>query len=140
MGILTREQIEAIDDMTTKTVEVEVPEWGGSVRLRPMTVTELDEYSNAIVRAKLTGLADFRSRLVAYCMCDAHGVRLFDEKHIQGLAKHNAVVVNRLYEECDKLNDISPRKVEEIAGNYEAGQPESFASDLPAISDEPSKK
>lgn len=139
MGILTKEQIEAIDDMTSKTVEVEVPEWGGSVRLRPMTVTELDEYSNAIVRAKLTGLADFRSRLVAYCMCDANGVRLFDEEHIKGLAKHNAVIVNRLYEECDRLNDISPRKVEQIAGNSEAGQSESSALGLPAILVEPSK-
>lgn len=139
MRILTKEQIEAIDDMTSKTVEVEVPEWGGSVRLRPMTVTELDEYSNAIVRAKLTGLADFRSRLVAYCMCDSNGVRLFNEKDIQGLAKHNAVIVNRLYEECDKLNDISPRKVEEIAGNSEAGQSESSASGLPAILVEPLK-
>lgn len=139
MGILTKEQIEAIDDMTSKTVEVEVPEWGGSVRLRPLTVTELDEYSNAIVRAKQNGLANFRSRLVAYCMCDKNGVRLFDEQHIEGIAKRNAVIVNRLYEACDRLNDISPRKVEEIAGNSEAGQSESSASGSPATLVEPSK-
>lgn len=139
MGVLTREQIEAIDDLTTTMVAVQVPEWGGAVNLRPMTVRELDEYSNAVVRAKDTGLADFRSRLVAYCLCDDKGNRLYADHEVEMLARHNAVVVNRLYEACDKINDITPRKVEEVGGNSHAGQPASSASGLPAISGEPSK-
>lgn len=138
MGILTREQIDAIDDLTVKMIEVEVPEWGGSVFIRPMTVSELDDYSNAVVRAKAKGLSDFRSKLVAYCLCDAKGERLYSDEEIQLIARHNAVVVNRLYEASDALNDISPRKVEAVAGNSPAGQPESSDSGLPATSTEPS--
>ncbi len=138
MGILTREQIEAIDDLKVKMVEVPVPEWGGSVYIRPMTVRELDDYSNAVVRAKEKGLPDFRSRLVAYCLCDEKGERLFSDADVDALSRHNAVVVNRLYEACDKLNDISPRKVEEVGGNSVAGQPESSGSGSPATSTEPS--
>lgn len=138
MGILTREQIDAIDDLKVKMVEVSVPEWGGSVYLRPMTVRELDEYSNAVVRAKDKGLADFRSRLVAYCLCDANGVRLFSDDEVEALARRNAVVVNRLYEACDALNDITPKKVEEVGGNSPAGRPEFSDSGSPATSVEPS--
>jgi hypothetical protein len=140
VGILTRSQIESIDDLTAKMVVVEVPEWGGSVYLRPMNVSELDDYSNAVVRAKEKGLSDFRSRLVAYCLCDEKGKRLFGDDEVELLASHNAVVVNRLYEACDALNDISPRKVEEVGGNSAAGQPASSDSGSPATSTEPSMR
>lgn len=137
---LTREQINAIDDISVEMVEVNVPEWGGSVFLRPMTVGELDEYSNAVVRAKDKGLSNFRSRLVAYCLCNDKGERLFSDADVDQLARRNAVVVNRLYEAADKLNDISPQKVEAVAGNSNAGQSASSSSGSPAISNEPSDR
>ncbi len=140
MGILTREQIEAVDDIKSQMVEFEVPEWGGSVYLRTMTVRELDDYSNAVMRAKGVGLSNFRSQLVANCMCDANGVRLYSNEEVAALAKKNAVVVDRIYRACDNLNDISPKKIEEIAGNSNAGPSESSSSGSPATSSEPLKK
>lgn len=141
MAGLTKEQIQAIDDLTSKIVALDVPEWGGTVYLRPMEVGELDDYSNAVVRAKASGgLADFRSHLVAKCLCDEHGNRLFTDAEVGILARKNAVVMNRIYKACDDLNDISPRKVEEIAGNSNAGQSACSSSDSPATSSEPSGK
>ena len=134
MGILTREQIEAVDDLRSRIVQVDVPEWGGSVNIRPMDVRELDEYSNDAMRSKATGLRDFRTRLVAYCLCDEHGNRLFTEKDIDALAGKSGTVMDRLYRACDELNDIGPKKIEDIAGNLPAGQSDSSSSDLPAIS------
>ena len=138
MGILTREQIQAVDDLRSRIVQVDVPEWGGSVNIRPMDVRELDEYSNDAMRSKATGLRDFRTRLVAYCLCDEHGNRLFTEKDIDALAGKSGTVMDRLYRACDELNDIGPKKIEDIAGNSPAGQSDSSSSDLPAISNAPS--
>lgn len=138
MAILTREQIEKVDDLTTKIVQVEVPEWGGSVHLRPMTVAELDAYSNAVMRAKGSGVDDFRSKLVACCLCDEKGNRLFSDKEVATLARKSGVVIDRLYRAADELNDVGPKKVEEVAGNSPAGQSGSSSSDSPATSSEPS--
>lgn len=134
MGILTREQIQAVDDLCSRIVQVDVPEWGGSVNIRPMDVRELDEYSNEAMRSKATGMRDFRTRLVAYCLCDEQGNRLFTEKDIDALAGKSGTVMDRLYRACDELNDIGPKKIEDIAGNSPAGQSDSSSSDLPAIS------
>ena len=134
MGILTKEQIQAVDDLRSRIVSVDVPEWGGSVNIRPMDVRELDEYSNDAMRSKATGLRDFRTRLVAYCLCDENGKRLFTEKDIDALAGKSGTVMDRLYRACDELNDIGPKKIEDIAGNLPAGQSDSSSSDLPAIS------
>jgi hypothetical protein len=134
VGILTREQIQAVDDLRSRIVCVDVPEWGGSVNIRPMDVRELDEYSNEAMRSKATGLRDFRTKLVAYCLCDENGNRLFSEKDIDVLAAKSGTVMDRLYRACDELNDIGPKKIEEIAGNSPAGQSDSSSSDLPAIS------
>lgn len=141
MGVLTREQITAVDDLTTKVVRVDVPEWGGTVCLRPMNVAELDEYSNAAMRARQKGegaMANFRSRLVAYCLCDEKGNRLFTDEEVAVLAAKCGTVINRLYEACDELNDISPRRLEDVAGNSSAGQSGSSNSDSPATSSEAS--
>jgi hypothetical protein len=141
MAGLTKEQIAAIDDLSSKVVPFDVPEWGGVVYIRPMSVGELDDYSNAVVRAKPSGgLPNFRAGLVAKCLCDESGKRLFSDEEILVLGQKNAVVMNRLYKACDDLNDISPKKVEDIAGNSSAGQPESSSSGSPAISKEHSDK
>lgn len=140
MGILTREQIQVVDDLRSRIVQVDVPEWGGSVNIRPMDVRELDEYSNDAMRSKATGMRDFRTRLVAYCLCDEQGNRLFTEKDIDALAGKSGTVMDRLYRACDELNDIGPKKIEDIAGNSPAGQSDSSSSDLPAISNAASTK
>jgi hypothetical protein len=140
VGILTREQIQAVDDLRSRIVQIDVPEWGGSVTIRPMDVRELDEYSNDAMRSKATGMRDFRTRLVAYCLCDEQGNRLFTEKDIDALAGKSGTVMDRLYRACDELNDIGPKKIEDIAGNSPAGQSDSSSSDLPAISNAASTK
>ena len=140
MGILTKEQIEAVDDLRSRIVQVDVPEWGGSVNIRPMDVRELDEYSNDAMRSKSPGMRDLRTRLVAYCLCDENGKRLFTEQDIDALAGKSGTVMDRLYRACDELNDIGPKKIEDIAGNSPAGQSDSSSSDLPAISNAASTK
>lgn len=131
---LTKEQIERIDDLSAKLVEVDVPEWGGSVFLRPMTVGELDAFANESMRKRETGVDNFRSKVVACCLCDAKGDRLFSDAEVAVLAAKSGPVIARLYEMADKLNDITPPRVEQVAGKSDAGQtaPESSGFASPA--------
>jgi hypothetical protein len=121
VGILTKEQIKAVDDLRSRIVSVDVPEWGGSVNIRPMDVRELDEYSNDAMRSKASGLKDFRTRLVAYCLCDENGNRLFTEKDIDALAGKSGTVMDRLYRACDELNDIGT-KMNDMQAQIDAEQ------------------
>lgn len=140
MGILTKEQIEAVEDLTAQIVKVDVPEWGGTVCLRPMTVGELDAYSNEAMRKRESGVDDFRSKLLAYCLCDEHGKRLFTNGDIAKLAERNGPVMARLYDIADKLNDIGPKAVEDLAGKSGSGQTPSSDSVSPGTSSEPSPR
>jgi len=49
---LNKEQILRADDL--KTEEVDVPEWGGSVRVRVLTGTERDAFESSIYDSCVT--------------------------------------------------------------------------------------
>ena len=113
---LTREQIVTADD--SKTLAVNVPEWGGDVRLRVMTVGERDAYELEYQRKKNTGgLDDFRSKFLVRCICDDSGQRLFTDADVEKVSRKSAQVVNRLWEVAMKFNDLDESKIEDLAKN-----------------------
>ncbi len=57
---LTAEQILAADDMGLK--KVTVPEWGGDVFIRVMSVGERDEYERMWIGQKDKGIDNFRTK------------------------------------------------------------------------------
>jgi len=63
---LTRDAILAAND--TKLVPVEIPEWGGTVYVRPMTGAERDSYDMEMVA---TGKPEnLRGRMAVRTICD----------------------------------------------------------------------
>jgi hypothetical protein len=111
---LSKSAILAADDK--KSVEVDVPEWGGSVRLRVMTGSERDRFESDFVDGK-KNVEMVRAKLVAKCLVDEDGERLFTEAEIPQLSERSASVLDRLFQECMKLNRFSKDDVEELAGN-----------------------
>ena len=112
---LTKEQILAADDMGLK--EVEVPEWGGSVFLRVMSVGERDSYENDWMVNKNTGVDNFRSKFLQRVICDEKGKLLFTSEEINLLATKSARVITRVWEAAMKHNAITDSDVEELAKN-----------------------
>ncbi len=53
MGLLTKDDILGADDLATE--DVEVPEWGGCVRVRALTGTERDAFEAAMFRMPKPG-------------------------------------------------------------------------------------
>lgn len=116
---LSREDILAIDDLPYE--DVEVPEWGGVVRVRALTGAERDAYEASIVRRKgnKTELnpENMRAKLVALCVVDEQGNRLFTDKDIELLGRKSAAALDRVFEVAQRLSGLRPEDMEEIEKN-----------------------
>lgn len=112
---LTKEQIMAADDMGL--LEVQVPQWGGSVYVRVMTVGERDSYENEWMVNKHKGVENFRSKFLQRVLCDETGSLLFTANEIDLLAKKSARVITKVWEAAMKHNALTDDDVEELAKN-----------------------
>lgn len=109
---LTAEQILAADDMGLK--EVAVPEWGGSVFIRVMTVGERDEYERMWIGQRDKGIANFRTQYLARVLCDEAGKLLFTRDKIDALAAKSGAVCGRLFDEAMQHNRMTEEDVQEL--------------------------
>jgi hypothetical protein len=119
MPALTKDQILAADDLGL--LKLTVPEWGGDVYIRVMTVGERDAYENEWQRKKETGVDDFRTKFLVRCLVDEKGNRLFDNGDVTRLAQKSARVMNRVWLAAMEHNNLSDQSIEELAKNSEPG-------------------
>jgi hypothetical protein len=119
MPSLTKDQILAADDLGL--LKLTVPEWGGDVYIRVMTVGERDAYENEWQRKKETGVDDFRTKFLVRCLVDEKGMRLFDNADVTRLSQKSARVMNRVWLAAMEHNNLSDQSIEELAKNSEPG-------------------
>lgn len=119
MSFLSKEQILAANDTTFETVEV--PEWGGSVKVKSMTGIERDKFEESVFEQKgkdtKMNLKNFRAKLCALTMVDEAGNRLFGEDEIPALGKKSAKALDRVFTIAQSLNGIGQKEVEELTKN-----------------------
>ena len=109
---LTAEQILAADDMGLK--KVAVPEWGGDVHIRVMSVGERDNYERLWMGKRETGVENFRTEYLARVLCDEKGDLLFSRERVAALAKKSGAVMGRLFDEAMKHNRMTEEDVEQL--------------------------
>ena len=112
---LSKDQILAADDLGL--LEVQVPEWGGSVFVRVMSVGERDSYENDWMVNKSKGVDNFRSKFLQRVLCDEKGDLLFSSQEVEKLAKKSARVITKIWEAAMKHNALTDDDVEELAKN-----------------------
>jgi hypothetical protein len=126
MAILNRDAILTADDM--KTIDIEVPEWGGDVRLRTLTGGERDKFESDMIdqrgKNNKMNLVNLRARLVALCAVDEGGKRMFGDNEVTKLGSKNAAVLDKLFTAAQKLNGMTQEDVEELTEGFEDGQTE----------------
>lgn len=98
--LLTKAEIVAVDDLGGEVVEV--PEWGGEVRLAALSVAA----ANAL--AEPVEGVDLRLRILAACMVGEDGAPVFTERELGELMFKNNEVVTRL---CQRAVEINKLKV-----------------------------
>jgi len=116
---LNRDEILKLNDLPVE--EVYVPEWDAWVRVRGLTGAERDAFEQSIVetRGKNTrmNLRNIRAKLVALCVVDEQGNRLFSDEDAELLGRKSAAALNRVFEVAQRLSGLRPEDVEELAGN-----------------------
>ena len=131
MAILGRDQILNADDRRTRVVSV--PEWGGDVMIRSLSGKERDEFeaSLQVTRGNKTkqNVANFRARLLALCIVNEAGERLFVPADIPRLGDKSVAALQRVFNACNELNGLSDEDVEELTEGFETEAPEASTSD-----------
>lgn len=112
MGALTAEQILAADD--AGLLKVEVPEWGGDVYVRVMSVGERDSYERMWIGKRETGVENFRTEYLARVLCDEKGKLLFTRQQMDALASKSGAVMGRLFDAAMRHNYMQEDAVEQL--------------------------
>jgi hypothetical protein len=118
-NLLGRAAILAAQDMGTE--DIEVPEWGGSVRIKTLTGAERDEWEQSVTvgkgRNREVAIANLRAKLLVIVIVDENGKAVFDYSDIQALGKKSAKALERVFDAARKLNGLTDEDVEELAKN-----------------------
>lgn len=116
MPILDRSAILAASDL--KTEDVDVPEWGGTVRVRTLTGTERDAFEAGLVGQEgKRNLANLRARLLSLAIVDDQGRRVFAESDADVLGSKSAAALDRLFDVAQRLNGIGTEAQKEAEKN-----------------------
>lgn len=138
MALLNKDAILGADDR--KSEDVDVPEWGGTVRLVGLSGAERDAYEASLVVLGPKGNAigrnfvNMRARLVAKCLVDEDGDRLFTDSEIKDLGTKSGAVIDRLFDKAKAMSGINDDAVAVKAGNSGAAPSGGSISDSPATS------
>jgi hypothetical protein len=118
---LSAEQILGASDLDYE--DVEVPEWGGTVRVREMPGTERDKFESQFVgkdgaSVRMEGLEGFRSRLAAATIVDKDGKQVFRSVvEAKRLGEKSAAALQRVCDVAMRLSKMDEADIKELAGN-----------------------
>jgi hypothetical protein len=129
MSLLSKDQILSADDLPFE--DVPVPEWGGHVRIRTLTGFERDHFEASVQRDPKgkRNLNNVRARLLALCLIDEDGTRMFAEAEIKALGAKSAKVLDHLLDIAKKLSGLTDEDVEEMAEGFTPAPSDDSASD-----------
>lgn len=116
MALLDKVSLLATEDV--KTEEVEIPEWGGSVRIRVMNGHDRDEFDKWMYGKETNGaFCGMRVFLCYLCVIDKDGKRMFSMEDLPALEEKSGSALSTLFIAIQKLNKLTRAEVDKIAGN-----------------------
>ncbi|GAA3223276.1 hypothetical protein [Actinocorallia longicatena] len=131
--LLSKDAILAADDRPYQ--DVEVPEWGGTVRVIGLSGTDRDAFEAAFVDARAKGgpsagarLQNFRAKLLVKCIIGEDGERIFADADAKNLGAKSGKVVDRLFDIARSLSGMDDDAVEEGKGGSESDPTDSSTS------------
>ena len=134
MNLLSKTAILAANDL--KSEDIEVPEWGGAVRVRSFTGRERDAFESSMVRGdgrdRKVDLTNMRARLVGLTVIDETGQRLFTDEEVDLLGAKSGAALDRVFAVAQKLNGLSGADVEELSKNS-SGVPSAVSTSASAL-------
>lgn len=124
MGLLSKQAIINAQDLPTE--DVAVPEWGGTVRVRSLSARQRDTFEASLVKGqgkdRRADLINVRAKLVAACLVDEAGTRVFTDAEAVELGAKSGAAMDRVFTVCQRLSGLSAQDVEELEKNSDPGQ------------------
>jgi hypothetical protein len=119
------------------TKEIDVPEWGISVNIKELMGSERDRFESSTVKIDsktgnlVPNMVNQRARLVAMCLVDETGKRMFSdtEADILTLGSLSAKGLDRVYEAAQELSGLSNEGTDEAVENFDEPPTESSTTD-----------
>lgn len=117
MGL--RDKIREIQDI--QIVEVPVPEWGETLRVRGLTGAERDQFEGALMKVSSNGgrtasmqisTGNVRALLVSLSVIDENGQRIFSDADVDWLGKKSATALDRIASKAMELSGLSGETLE----------------------------
>jgi hypothetical protein len=112
---LTKDGILNSDDRPVQ--ELEVPEWGGTIRIMAMMAQERDRLEAASIEEGGDKFLNFRSKVVVASVVDEAGELLFTHDDIEALSKKSAAAISAVAQACMDLSGFGSKDVEDITKN-----------------------
>lgn len=114
---LSADQIFGIND--AKIIEVDIPEWEGSVFVKTMSGIARDAFEAQHTKLKTAGndLYNFRARFAVCVVCDAEGNLVFKPEDAEKLGLRSAKALDRIFEAASSMNGLSADDVEQLEKN-----------------------
>lgn len=106
--VLNKEQILNAKDHVFE--DIDVPEWGGSVRVRSLTAQEREEFEAEMSKSSVC----IRAHLIARTLIDDDGNRIFETKDIVDLGKKNAVVMSKLFDASSRISGLRKQDIDDL--------------------------
>ncbi len=132
-GLLSFDEIIDADDIQTEYVDV--PEWGGRVKVISLTGEERGKVFAAI-RAHGKQIKDedeaqsiFYARVIAASLVDENGNRIAGQSKAMALTKKNAAALNRVYRVCARISGIGQEEEDQAKQDLKATPSESSGTD-----------
>lgn len=113
--------------------DVDVPEWGGTVRVQALSGAQRDAYEGSMVdqrgKDRKLNMDNIRAKLVSLSVVDEKGARVFTSADVAALGAMNAAPLDRVFAVAQRLSGLTKGDVEELAGNSVPGQSGNSISD-----------
>lgn len=118
--LLGRDQILNAEDVSFE--DVDVPEWGGVVRIRALTARERDAFEALIVRVEGKEIIRDRSnasaKLLAMTAIDEEGNLIFSQADVTALGNKSAEAMQRAVKVAMRLSGLSEEAAAEATENF----------------------
>lgn len=113
MAYLSKDDILGASD--TPFSDVDVPEWGGVVRVKGLNGTERDRFEAGMIGKDYENV---RARLVAMAIVDDDGKRLFNDRDVLALGRKSGRALQRVFEVAQRLAGLLPDDIEQMTENF----------------------
>lgn len=137
--LLTKAAIIAAPDI--QSTDIDVPEWGGTVRLKGMTGSERDAFEDSMFVevtkpdgsiVKKQDVKNLRAKVVAAALVDEKGAQLFGLDEIEELGKKSVAALQRCFDAAQKLNGQGAKAEAAAKNDSPTGPSDSSTSASPA--------